>query len=49
MGDRVSDDIAARTFQFALRIVKLVRALDQTGAGHVLGSELLRSRTSISC
>ncbi len=41
-------DIKARTFQFALEIIRLCRRMDnQTGVWRVLGKQLLRSGTSI--
>jgi four helix bundle protein len=41
-------DIRERTFDFALRIVKLCQELDsQPGVGRTLGRQLLRSGTSI--
>jgi len=36
-----------RTKQFAIRIVKLYQALPATGAGQVMGKQLLRSGTSV--
>ncbi len=36
-----------RTFQFALRIMKLVDALPQNAAGLAIGSQLVRSGTSV--
>lgn len=41
-------DIRERTFNFALRIMKLGRQLEeQRGVGRTLGWQLLRSGTSI--
>ena len=41
-------DICDRTFNFAIRIVKLCQRLDaQAGVGRTLGRQLLRSGTSI--
>ena len=41
-------DIKERTFQFALEIVRLCRALDEKpGVARTLGNQLLRSGTSI--
>lgn len=43
-----SSGIRERSFQFAIRIVKLCRALEETsGVCRVLGKQLLRSGTSI--
>lgn len=39
--------IQERTYDFSLRIIKLVQALPQNNAGFVLGKQLLRSGTSI--
>lgn len=36
-----------RTKQFALRVLKLVRALPRTDEGRTLGRQLLRSGTSV--
>jgi four helix bundle protein len=42
------DDLPQRTFEFAKRIVKLCRALDQTpGVSRALTNQLLRSGTSV--
>jgi four helix bundle protein len=41
-------DIEVRTYQFALRIVRLCRTLgDKPGVGRTLGNQLLRSGTSV--
>lgn len=41
-------DLCERTFQFAARVVKLCQELDRKpGAGRIIGSQLLRSGTSI--
>jgi four helix bundle protein len=41
-------DLCERTFQFAVRIVKLYQELDRKpGAGRTIGKQLLRSGTSI--
>ncbi len=40
-------DLRLRTRQFALRIIKLYRALPRTGDATVLGNQLLRSGTSV--
>jgi len=41
------DDLKLRTKKFALRIVKLFRALPKTEEGRVIGKQLLRSGTSV--
>ena len=41
------EEIQARTYRFALRIVMLARALPRDIAGSVLGRQVLRSGTSI--
>jgi four helix bundle protein len=40
-------DIAERTFQFALRILRVLHALPRDSAGQVLGRQLLRCGTSV--
>lgn len=40
-------DLKVRTKQFALRIIRLYSALPKSGAGQVLGHQLLRSGTSV--
>lgn len=40
-------DLGARTKDYALRIVRLYEALPSTGAGQVMGKQLLRSGTSV--
>ncbi len=41
-------DLCERTFQFAVRIVKLCQQLDRKpGAGRIIAGQLLRSGTSI--
>lgn len=40
-------DIDRRTFEFGIRIVKLVAALPKTAAGSAVGNQLIRSGTSI--
>jgi len=40
-------DIKERTFNFAVRVVKLVNSLPRTTAGIELGRQLIRSGTSI--
>ena len=41
------DDLKERTRQFALRVLKLVAALPKTLAGKTIGSQLIRSGTSV--
>ena len=41
------DDLRQRTKQFALRVVKLYQALPTSGAGAILGKQVLRSGTSV--
>ena len=40
-------DIQERTYDFALRVIKLVSALPKSGLMQVLGRQLLRSGTSV--
>jgi len=40
-------DIERRTFEFAVRVVRLVNALPTTTAGTVLARQLMRSGTSV--
>jgi len=40
-------DIAERTFQFAIRIVRLVGSIPKTSAGAVIARQLMRSGTSV--
>jgi four helix bundle protein len=42
------DDLKGRTKQFALRIIKLVRALPKSVDGRAIGSQLIRSGTSVA-
>jgi len=44
---RDSDALKLRTKNFAMRILKLCRALPRTQEAHILGAQLLRSGTSI--
>ncbi|MCK4341442.1 MAG: four helix bundle protein [Phycisphaerae bacterium] len=46
-GDASPFDIAERTFGFALRILKVVRALPHDVYGHVFAKQLIRSGTSV--
>lgn len=43
-----ADDMKLRTREFALRTLKLVRALPRDPGGKVLGGQLLRSATSVA-
>ena len=42
------EELRERTKQFAIRIVKLFRALPKTEEGRVLGKQVLRSGTSVA-
>ncbi len=42
-----SDEFRTRTFQFAIRCVRLVEALPKTTAAQTIGRQLLRSGTSV--
>ena len=42
------EDLKIRTKEFALRIIKLVKALPKNQAGIVIGNQLLRSGTSVA-
>lgn len=44
---RESRDLRKRTKAFALRIVRVYQSLPETGAGQILGRQLLRSGTSV--
>jgi four helix bundle protein len=41
------EDLKSRTRQFGLRIIKLVQSLDDDRVGRTIGSQLLRSGTSV--
>ena len=41
-------ELKNRTKQFALRVIKLFRALPRTGEAQVIGRQLLRSATSVA-
>ena len=41
-----SDDLKKRTKEYALRIIKLVKALPKTIEGRTIGNQLIRSRTA---
>ena len=43
-----AEQLRERTKQFALRIIKVYRALPKTGEARVLGNQLLRSGTSVA-
>jgi four helix bundle protein len=42
-----SDELKARTKQFALRIMKLVASLPRTAVGKAIGDQLIRCGTSV--
>ena len=42
------DDLKARTKEFALRVIKLVRALPKTVEGCAMAGQLIRSGTSVA-
>ena len=42
------DDLKGRTKEFALRIIKLVRALPKTVEGRAMAGQLIRSGTSVA-
>ena len=42
------EDLRDRTKKFALRIIRLFRALPRTGDAQVIGKQLLRSGTSVA-
>ena len=42
------DDLKARTKEFALRIIKLVRALPKSVEGRAMAGQLIRSGTSVA-
>lgn len=42
-----SDELKLRTKEFALRIIRLIENLPNNSTGRVIGSQLLRSSTSI--
>lgn len=47
MADRANDDLADRTKNFAIRTIRLIRALPNTLDGREIGKQLLRSGTSV--
>ena len=44
----MSEDLKRRTKEFAIRVVKLVRALPSTIDGRAMGNQLIRSGTSVA-
>ncbi|MBV4356994.1 four helix bundle protein [Pinibacter aurantiacus] len=42
------DDLAQRTKLFAIRVVRLFRALSKTADAQIIGKQLLRSATSVA-
>jgi len=42
-----SDDFRKRTFQFGIRVVRLVQALAKTEVARVIGNQLLRAGTAV--
>jgi four helix bundle protein len=44
----LSEQLKNRTKQFAIRIVRLYRALPKTGEAKVIGNQMLRSGTSVA-
>lgn len=42
-----TDDFRKRTFQFGIRIVRLVQALPKSDVARVIGNQLLRSGTAV--
>lgn len=42
-----SGDLKKRTKQFALRVIRLIKALPNNQIGRVIGNQLLRSATSV--
>jgi four helix bundle protein len=47
MMQKDSPEIVTRSFQYALRIIKVYREVEKDKAGSILGKQLLRSGTSI--
>ena len=41
------DDLFERTYQFALRVIRLVRALPKTCEGNAVANQLVRAGTSV--
>jgi four helix bundle protein len=44
----LSEQLKKRTKEFAIRIVRLYRALPKTGEARVIGNQMLRSGTSVA-
>ncbi len=42
-----AEDFRKRTFQFGIRIIRLVQVLPKTDAARVIGNQLLRSATAV--
>jgi len=42
-----TDDFRKRTFQFGIRVIRLVQALPKTDASRVIGNQLMRSGTAV--
>ena len=40
-------DLVERTFEFAIRIIRVVRAMPKTTEGRVIGTQLMRCGTSV--
>ncbi len=40
-------DIRVRTFKFGLRVINIYQQIPRTGAGYILGKQLLRAGTSV--
>ena len=46
-GETGNSELTERTFEFALRIIRLVEALPKSGSAQVLGRQLLRAGTAV--
>jgi four helix bundle protein len=44
---KATTDLQRRTFEFALRVVRLVRAVPKTVEGRAIGGQLVRCGTSV--
>jgi four helix bundle protein len=42
------EELKSRTKQFAIEIIKLIEALPNTKAGHVIGNQIIRSGISVA-
>ena len=42
-----TEDFRKRTFQFGIRVIRLVQALPKSDVGRVIGNQLLRSGTAV--